>query len=277
MRARTATLLPLFAILATSSARADETKDACLAGYEQSQVARKSGDLTVARQQLRVCARAACPALVRNDCVTWLEQVEASFPSVVIHAERDGADVTAVRVVLDGKSIASRLDGKGFEILPGEHRFRFELDGAPPVTQTVLVREGEKDRPVEVHFASAKPPSAQHVEDLPPLVRPTPVGVYVFGGVGLAGLGTFAVLAATGKSKESSLRSSCAPTCTASSVSALQTQFLAGDIGLGVGVASATIALIWYALRPSEAESGPSHFDVDASAHGASLGWTHRF
>ncbi len=54
MRARPATLFALLATLATSSARADETKDACLVGYEQSQVARKSGDLPMARQELRI-------------------------------------------------------------------------------------------------------------------------------------------------------------------------------------------------------------------------------
>jgi hypothetical protein len=264
------------AILAfPSSVLADETKDACISGYEQSQVARKSGDLAAARQQLRVCARAACPPLVRNDCVTWLEQVEASFPSVVLHAERDGADVTAVRVVLDGKSIASHLDGKAVEILPGEHTFRFELEGAPPVTQTVLVREGEKDRPVEIHFASAHPKGETKSEDLPPLARATPAGVYALGGLGLAGLGTFAVLAATGKERESSLRSSCAPSCSDASVSALKTQFLVGDIGLGVGIVSSAAALLWYALRPSTSEGG--HIEVDASAHGANVWWTRRF
>jgi hypothetical protein len=270
-----ASVLASLVVVVTSSVRADETKDACLVGYEQSQVARKSGDLATARQQLRVCARAACPALVRNDCVTWLEQVESSFPSIVLHAERDGADVTAVRVVLDGKSIASRLDGKGFEIPPGEHTFRFELEGAPPVTQTVLVREGEKDRPVEIHFASAHSKSAPKSDEVPQSFRPTPTGVYVLGGLGLAGLGTFAVLAATGKGKESSLRSSCAPSCSDSSVSSLQTQFLIGDLGLGVGIASSAAALLWYALRPSTPEG--AHVDIDASAHGASFWWTHSF
>ena len=57
-------------VLATApAAQADEVKDACVSAYEQSQLARRNGDLARARQELRSCARAACPSLVRNDCV----------------------------------------------------------------------------------------------------------------------------------------------------------------------------------------------------------------
>ena len=90
-----------------------------------------------------------------------------------------------------------------------------------------------------------------------PRSRPVPVGVYVLGGLGVAGLGSFAVLGALGKADESHLSSTCSPACSSSDVQGVRGKYLGADIALGVGVASLAGAAIWYVLRPTR--------DVDAA------------
>ena len=260
-------------LAAAAPARADE-KTACVTAYERSQVSRKEGKLRRAREELRTCARGTCPALVRTDCVAWLDQVESSYPSIVIRAEKDGTDVAAVRVVEDSEVIATRLDGKAIELEPGEHVFRFETDGAPPVSLTMVVHEAEKNRVVPVHFAGPhKEPLATTAPDGADMTsRPVPVGVYALGGVGLAGLAGFTVLGAIGKSNESSLRSSCSPSCAKSDIDSVRGKYLAADVSLAIGVASLATAAIWYLARPTETAPTPlTAFTISPTRSGASL------
>jgi len=132
---------------------ADDEKQACVAAYEQGQFLKKEGKLRASREKLRTCARDVCPALVRNDCVTWLEQLERTVPSVVIEAKRDDADITAARVTLDGNVVATRLDGKAIELEPGEHAIRIEPEEGAPMDRTIVVREGEKNRVISSRSA----------------------------------------------------------------------------------------------------------------------------
>jgi hypothetical protein len=267
-------------LASAAPARADE-KTACVTAYERSQVLRKEGKLRRAREELRTCSRGTCPALVRTDCVAWLDQVESSYPSIVIRAEKDGADVAAVRVVEDNEVIATRLDGKAIELEPGEHVFRFETDGAPPVSLTMVVHEAEKNRVVPVHFAGPhKEPlaSAASADGADTTSRPVPVGVYALGGVGLAGLAGFTVLGAIGKSNESSLKSSCSPNCAKSDIDSVRAKYLAADVSLAIGVASLATAAIWYLARPTEhAPSALTAFTVSPTPSGASLSYASTF
>jgi hypothetical protein len=48
--------------------------------------------LIEAREQLRACAAAQCPAVVQTDCAGWLAEVEKALRSVVV-AAKDGAGV----------------------------------------------------------------------------------------------------------------------------------------------------------------------------------------
>src|SRR5687768_450132 len=80
-----------------TSARADG--DACIAAYEQAQQLRKSGKLVDAEQRARECADTQCPAILRRDCVPWLDEIRASTPSLVVTVVgKDGCDLTAARV-----------------------------------------------------------------------------------------------------------------------------------------------------------------------------------
>src|SRR5215471_13311683 len=84
-------------------ARADEASR-CIKAAEDAQVQRDAGHLMSALDDLVICARDVCPIVVRQDCVSWLPQVEATLPSVLVHAvDARGADVVGVRVLIDGK------------------------------------------------------------------------------------------------------------------------------------------------------------------------------
>ena len=226
-------------------ARAADESSTCVAAYEHSQVLRREHKLARARDELRTCARATCPGIARNDCITWLDQVQSAFPSIAIRAQKDGSDTAAVKVTEDNEVIATRLDGSSIEVEPGEHAFRFETDGAPAVTLTIVVREKEKDRTVPVVFTS---PHREHAGATAGggagPARPVPGGVYALAGVGVAGLATFAVLGAVGNGNESSLRRSCSPDCSAASIDRVRTELIAADVGLGVGAVSLATAVI---------------------------------
>src|SRR5207237_6419559 len=59
----------------------------------------------------------------------------------------------------DDRPIRDRLDGTAIEVDPGEHLIHFETDGKPPVDKTVVVREGEKNRVIDVVLGTPPPPT----------------------------------------------------------------------------------------------------------------------
>src|SRR5580704_15746858 len=86
------------ASLSVSALAAD--KAACLDASSQAQTLRDAHQLVEARDQLRICARQICPAVVQADCATWLDAVEKSLPTVVLTAKDGrGGDVINVKVL----------------------------------------------------------------------------------------------------------------------------------------------------------------------------------
>ena len=92
-------------------------------------------------EELALCASVTCPAIVRDDCISWLDQVREQMPTVAVRA-RDlrGRDVAGVRVFVDETLRSRRLEGvairlgKGFSGIAVEsgHRVRAGA-GAPDV------------------------------------------------------------------------------------------------------------------------------------------------
>lgn len=143
------------------SARAADTdaaalKRACIEASESAQQLRIDGKLVEAQKQLVMCASDVCPGAIRVDCASWLSQVNALMPSVVLVA-RDGAgeDLADVTVTMDGKPLTTHLDGKSISVGPGEHVFRFERTGSGPIEKRVIMREGETARKIEVTLGGA--------------------------------------------------------------------------------------------------------------------------
>ena len=152
----TATLLGSFT--ADADAHAD-SKQECAAAYEKTQSLRERGKLLDARQQAIACSASTCSVYVVRDCTQWLAEIDASMPTVVFTVENaTGPDPSAVRVTVDGQTVAQTLDGKPVLLDPGEHVVRFEMTGVEAVEQKVTIQGGEKNRKLSASFKKAPPP-----------------------------------------------------------------------------------------------------------------------
>lgn len=133
-----------------------DSKQACIAASEKAQRFRLDGRLGDAQRELLVCSRESCPSVVRSDCNVWLNEVTGLMPSIVVGAkDESGADLVDVRVFVDGQKVLGRLDGKSMAVPTGEHTVRLERDGASPLEQKVLIREGEKARPITFQWKAS--------------------------------------------------------------------------------------------------------------------------
>jgi hypothetical protein len=195
-------------------ARADDA--ACIAASEQSLALRRQGRLHDTLQQLAICADAACPAEVKAECSQRVAAADAAMPTLIL-AAKDGAgnDLSVVTVWMDGAPLASALDGRPLAIDPGEHSFRFEAPGQPPVEKKLVLREGEKDRRESVVLGLPPPP---------PVAAPLPVAApppapsqwssrktlaLVGGGLGVVGVALGAVFGAYASSAQSREKGDC--------------------------------------------------------------------
>lgn len=222
---------------ATATAAGDDTSgDLCADTAEKGQLLKIKGKLREARLTFLECVKDECPALVRKDCGQFLVDLESAMPTVVIAArEPGGADLTDVRVLVDGEVLTTRLEGKALATDPGVHKFRFEAKGRVTVEQTIVVREGERNRVIGVTLASEPMPIAD--------VKPsTPVGAWVATSIAVAGIGTFAALGLSARSEFTDLERRCGTRCPTSDVDRVRRRALVADIGLVVGVVSAGVA-----------------------------------
>jgi len=266
-------------------------KKECAQAYVEAQKLKKSGALKQARGQLEICGREECLTAVKKDCIAWLDEVSSSLPSIVVSAKGpDGKETFDVKLSVDGEVVAEKLDVKAIEIDPGTHKLVFEYAGKEPIEQEVILREGQKNKTVEVSFASEKPPAAAPapVGDDPnvdpvdqtkePGGKKIPVISWVLGGVGVVALAGAGYFWLSGESKKSSL-DDCKPNCKQSDVDSVKQKRLIGDIALGVGVV-AIGAAVYFAVsakpqRPPPADS--ARFDVQMRPGGAFAGLSGSF
>jgi hypothetical protein len=257
-----------------SPASAQPAKAQCVFAAEEGQRLRAQGKLREALARFTSCASDACPVVVRTDCVGWRAEVDAAVPTVVVRAvaaEDPGRELYDVQVSIDGVPVTEKLDGGELPVNPGEHHVTFKAAERTPVTDSVVVRVGEKHRLLTVALPSTHPPA---VIAPPPLPAPRPrVGTpaRILLGASAVALATSAGFGLSGWLSARSLRSSCSPTCDQADVDAIRTRLRVADISLGVGVAALAAAgwLIW--RRPGE--KGVSVAVVPVSG-GALLGVT---
>jgi hypothetical protein len=232
----------LLVVVASSRVAAADDKSTCVASYSSAQDLRIAGNLVDAQRELRVCAGTACPAFIARECTQWLEEVESSMPTVVVSAtDGEGHDVTEVTVTVDGGVLLERLDGRALPMNPGPHALVYR-HADMTVTEQILVRMGEKNRPLEVVFLTPKPPEAriEAVPVTPPRVMPpirSPRTLQTLGFVTI-GVGAAAVLAGgifgiTAIATESAhcMNELCDP----GTVATLQTETTLSTVGLIVG------------------------------------------
>ncbi len=281
-------LVVLGATLTSGPAHAG--KKECANAYVEAQKLKKDGALKKAREQLIICGKDECMSAVKKDCIAWLDEVNASLPTVVVEAKGpDGKETFDVKVTVDGQVISEKLDVKAIELDPGTHKFVFEYAGQEPIEQEVVLREGQKNKTLEVSFAKEQPakqaaptpePEAGPVTEKPKPSKKVPVASYVLGGVGLVGLAGAGFFWLGAQGKQSDLdKSKCAPNCAQSDVDTIKKDRLIGDVSLGVGLACiGTAAYLWLKPRKTEAaQETAAHLDVRVSSQGGYAGVFGRF
>jgi hypothetical protein len=221
---------------------ADPNKAACAEAYEAGQELRAGKKLRGARDRFVACSAPTCPGEMQKECTTWLAEIDAATPTLVLAARApDGQDAPSTRVTIDDAPAA--ITGAAVPIDPGEHRVRFELAPWAPVERTFVVVEGEKLRRVDAAFVD---PSASRRPAWP---------MYTAAGVGAVGLISFAALGIAGASQYGDLHDSCAPNCSPGDASSVRTKLLVADVSLGVGIAGLAVATVLFFTRPKSAPS----------------------
>ena len=295
MRVRVLSMAIVLAVAAPSLSFASD-KEECATAAEQAQRLRAEKKLRAARQQTILCARDVCPALIRNDCIKWLRDVDAALPTVIIRV-RDGndKDLLAVRVTVDGQPFAGQLDGTAQPVDTGPHTFRYESDGMEPYEEQVLISQGEKDRVLKVQLkpkgGAQQPhgPDGKQPDQPPPPQGPDKpssgpgVGPWIIGGIGAVGLVAFGILETTGQLGYSSLRTGCGATpqkCTEDDVAPVRLQLQLAVVGLAIGVVGVGVAVTWLIVGSSSskpAAAAASHIDFSPLPGGAYGGFRTTF
>ncbi len=256
---RRAALAMAIALAAGPAAAAPRDEvHACVTASERGQRLREKLQFKEAREEFVACSRDVCPAVVRSECVKWTNDIVDRMPSIIIRAKDEaGNDVTDVRMFVDDQLAQDRLDGRRLDIDPGPHTLRFERAGNAPREMKVLVREAERNRFVDIVLGEAPKPKPDRNErpPAPEDGKPFPIAAALLGGVAVLGGVTFAILASSGNSDVSHLRSTCAPKCSSSDVSSAKTKIILANVALGVGILALAGAGYYLFVAPSGASS----------------------
>jgi hypothetical protein len=184
--------------VALLSAEAFADRAACFQAALEGQNLRDEHKLIEAKERFRVCAQQDCPISMRGDCAAWLDDAERGIVTVVIVAtDAGGASVYDVRVTVDGRPLADRLDGRSLSIDPGVHTLRVERADGASVQRAIVANEGEKDQKLVVVLPGAPHPTPQSdgatAAPLTPVARAVaPVTAAPFGNAtGPAAVGPF--------------------------------------------------------------------------------------
>jgi hypothetical protein len=253
-------------------ARADDATphyslQACALAYESSQEHRQGGALLVARSELARCSQDHCPEFMRNDCAQWSSEIAAEQPTVLLAATRGGTSVSKVRVTVGDRVLAERLPSAAIELDPGSYDIRFEALDSPAVVQHAVILIGEKNRRMQVDFASTPelasekrnpqsgtasiPPPAE----LAPRSKASQVLPWALLAIGSASVGAGLGFAAWGHGDENHLRKTCSPNCTDAELQPARTKYVLGDASFGIGLISLSVATYLLLARPPSKSS----------------------
>jgi hypothetical protein len=270
---------------AAPAAPADEAnaKAKCATAFEQAQTDKIAGRYVAARAAALACSQLECGSLIVRECVQLYDALERDIPTIVVAARKaEGGELIDVRVEMDGAVIAEQLTGQQLAVDPGPHQFVFTHAERGRVEFTASARVGDRARVIEATFED---PNAKN---LPPPLAPAPAGKpkeakpaipvlsYVLGGVGVVGLGGFALLRLVAASEYNDYASTCSPACNPEDVDALDVKYTLSYVSLGIGAASLAGAVIVFAVAGGGGEN-----EVQASVaprpDGAMVGLKTRF
>jgi hypothetical protein len=243
--------MALAVTLGASSARADVA--ACVAAAERFQQERDDHKYRAARADLAICGREDCPPTVRGDCVHWLLELDAAFPTVVVRVrDAAGADVDEAQVEIDGAVASAHADGTPISVDPGPHVIRARPRQGATTEQRIVIQTGEKNRIVELQLGGGRPsppPPARSTSDAGREGSGGSAGrgvlPWILGGAGVVALGTGAIFAGIGlKGRADLLADPCSAgnTCAQVDVDRVDRELLFADIGIGIGLIAIGVA-----------------------------------
>ncbi len=264
LRVLTLCLVLVTSLLVRSARAAEPSARECLAASESWVALRSQQRLRAAKVELVMCAQAACPSDIRNECARHTDELAAAVPTILFHAQdRSGNDLDEVRVLMDGELLSERLDGMPHPVDPGRHLFRFESVEHPAIEKSLFVREGQKDRREAIVFGlppprtilEAAPPSAPNPE--PPARSSGATALAISSAVlGVTGLGLGTAFAVKSVARHRSAAAACPNECPDQhGVELWNEARAAGNVATvgfvvgALGVAGAGV--IWFASRPS--------------------------
>jgi len=247
------------------------SKAACLDASSQAQTLRDAHKLLEARDQLRICAQQGCPEVVQKDCLSWVDAVEQSLPTVVITAkDAGGKDLIDLKVTADGQPLTSKLVGDAIPMNPGPHTLHFETADGVTLDRQVVVREGVKNQSVAVVLntgapAGAATPASGAMPDVPPsppdgsTSSPWRTVGWVAGGVGIVGLGVGTIFGFMAISSKNNAHCDASNACDASSLSSANSNATVSTVGIIAGgvLLAGGAALVLFAPK-SDASTPPA-------------------
>ena len=135
---------------------------ACVTSPASGQREAKAGRLKLASELFTACGSdSSCPEQLRAECTELLVKTRTATPSIIVSVlDERGQDVSTVKVFSTDELIADGLDGRALALDPGKHRLRFLLPSGEVLSSDVLIREGEKNRLIQVRI-EPKPPKDQ--------------------------------------------------------------------------------------------------------------------
>jgi hypothetical protein len=246
------------------AARADDTAQSCAAAHEAAQMSKREGKYVAALEQAKSCTRSECSSILVNECVRMYDQIQSEIPTFVFAAKSgDGAELTSVRVLVDGEPVLDKLDGSPRAFDPGVHVFRFEAPGLPPAEITHTARVGDRNRLIEAVLGDqpAAPSDAPGPGDASAVTaepKGIPAASYVLGSVGLLALGGFAYLRLSGIADYNELNEECSPRCDDNEVDDIRLKFTASYVALGLSAVAIGSAVTIYLLRGDNNERTPT-------------------
>ncbi len=110
--------------------------------------------------------------------------------------------------MVDGRPLTTKIDGTALRVDPGPHAFSFQVAGQPPVTRSLVVKEGEKQRIESVVIGP--PPTGPALDtSAAKSARARQTAGLIAGGVGVSGLVVGGVLGGLAMSRWSRAKSEC--------------------------------------------------------------------
>lgn len=238
--------------LATSPGWAERAAAECIAAHANAQELASLDKLLQARTLFESCASSDCPKLVQKDCRALGKSLEESIPSVALTVlDHRGQALTDFGVEIDGVRLAANSSRQALELDPGEHRLKIVANGQPSANVTIPVRAKEKHQSVVIQLAAPVEVSSS-----------TRVPAYVLGGVGAAGVLSFAIFAILGYQDQHELEANSRRADSANDYAladSMRRKYLIADVSLGMGLVSlgaATYLLLTSRNASNHASSG---------------------